>query len=667
MVLLEAIRVSIFSRIAQTIIPTIVFLCFCQFYLYRGLSKKEKIKGLCLNFCVSYFSSFILERAIEQIIRYFLLKINSGIKYSTFISLFIAFIIVFVIYTNLFIAEVDYRNTVADESISKCFGFFIYSNYVLTIITATSISHNFLQFTFAYLAFCVIARVIFSKDLFKIMQIYPSNKNSKENYCLWAMIIIMTCFFYLPKKVMLSGIVGAGKFFISWYSVLSICLFVFCNVVFKLLFEQAYHEYTLIKTLAVDELTGLMNRRTFIEKGQKIISGINNNSVAVIFVNISNFKAINLNYGKSVGDLILTKLGKALTDTFTDAHVISRLSDDHFAIITPNIDSIELDSIKCRNALMVEQSICDIVLKVGIYVANKKSIDINDALDNSMEASRNAPISKTVSIMYFDNEILEEYKITKYVVDNVDAAIHDGRFKVYYQPIVDPITGMYKSAEALVRWNDNKTGFLPPAKFVPALEQNNLIYKVDCFVFEQICKDHKKLIEMGLKPIPVSFNISRKDFFNIDMVDYVEKMVHKYEVSKELFKIEITESAFCQDDDFLIKQLIRFAELGYKVWMDDFGSGYSSLNLMGTFKFDGIKLDMVFLRNMTPMKKELMRGIVHSAKLLGIEVLSEGVETKEQNDIVIDIGCDLAQGFRYCMPMPLDEHIETSRKKVIDE
>ena len=484
MVLLEAIRVSIFSRITQTIIPTIVFLCFCQYYLYRGFSKKERIKGLCLNFGVSYFSSFILERAIEQIVRFFLLKIIGGIKYSTFISLFIAFIIVFVLYTNLFIAEIDYRNTVADEKISKYFGFFVYSNYVLTIITATSISHNFFQFTFAFVVFCIIAKIIFSKDIFKIMQIYPSSRNSKENYCLWAMIIIMTCFFYLPKKVMLSGIIGAGKFFISWYSILSICLFVFCNIVFKLLFEQAYHEFRMIKTLAVDELTGLMNRRTFIEKGQEIISGINNNSVAVIFVNISNFKAVNLNYGKSAGDIILKKLGNALTETFIDANVIARLSDDHFAIITPNVDSIELDSIKCRNALMVEQNICDIVLRVGIYVVKKKTIDINDALDNSMEASRNAAVSKTVSIMYFDNEILEEYKITKYVVDNVDSAIHDGRFKVYYQPIVDPKTGMYKSAEALVRWIQADGSIVSPGDFIPLFEENGFVEKVDFYILE---------------------------------------------------------------------------------------------------------------------------------------------------------------------------------------
>ncbi|MCR5468121.1 MAG: EAL domain-containing protein [Lachnospiraceae bacterium] len=253
--------------------------------------------------------------------------------------------------------------------------------------------------------------------------------------------------------------------------------------------------------------------------------------------------------------------------------------------------------------------------------------------------------------------------ITEYVIANLENALENGWIKVYYQPVVRTLTGQLCGAESLARWEDPKMGFLTPNMFIDALEKSGQIHKLDCFMVRQVCSDISERIHNGLDAVPVSINFSRADLKSTDMLKVLEDAAEKYDVPRDYIHVEITESMIVSDADFMSTMIERFRSAGYEVWMDDFGSGYSSLTLLKDYQFDTLKLDMEFLRSLNDKSKSIITSTITMAKEINIMTLSEGVETKEQVEFLKEIGCGRLQGYFYGKPMPINDffaHMEKS-------
>ncbi|MCR5404677.1 MAG: EAL domain-containing protein [Butyrivibrio sp.] len=245
--------------------------------------------------------------------------------------------------------------------------------------------------------------------------------------------------------------------------------------------------------------------------------------------------------------------------------------------------------------------------------------------------------------------------ISDYVIQNIDTAIANNRIKIYYQPVVRSLTRQLCGAESLARWIDPVHGFLSPDKFIGALEAAKLIHKLDCFMIEHVCSDISDRMKKNLPMVPVSVNFSRLDFEELDMLDFVENLVSTYDIPRDFLHIEITESMIASDAALMDRVIKSFRGAGYEVWMDDFGSAYSSLTLLKDYEFDMLKLDMGFLSTFTERSRAIITSTTTMAKDIKIGTLAEGVETKEQAMFLRDIGCERLQGYYFGKPMPLDE------------
>lgn len=259
----------------------------------------------------------------------------------------------------------------------------------------------------------------------------------------------------------------------------------------------------------------------------------------------------------------------------------------------------------------------------------------------------------------------DAHSISDYVVSNIDAAIASEYIKVYFQPVVRTISKKLCGMEALARWIDPEVGFLSPADFIPALEESGEIYKLDLYVAEKVCENYRRVADNKEIPVPVSFNLSRIDFEKTDIFSEIEEDVKRYDVPRDMINIEITESMVIKDSERIYEVIKKFREAGYLVWMDDFGSGYSSLNVLKDYEFDELKIDMEFLRTFTERSREIIRSIVYMAKLIGIQTLAEGVETEEQYEFLRKVGCEKIQGYYFGKPMPYEDSIEQITDKNI--
>ncbi|SCY09737.1 EAL domain-containing protein [Butyrivibrio sp. INlla14] len=261
----------------------------------------------------------------------------------------------------------------------------------------------------------------------------------------------------------------------------------------------------------------------------------------------------------------------------------------------------------------------------------------------------------------------ERKEIAKYVVANIEKALENGWVKVYYQPVVRALTGQLCGAESLARWIDPEMGFLSPDKFIGALEESRQIHKLDCWIVKKVCSDISERIHNGLDAVPVSINFSRLDLEATDMLKVLEDAVDEYDIPRDYIHVEITESMIVSDAELMSGMIERFRSTGYEVWMDDFGSGYSSLTVLKDYHFDTLKLDMSFLRSFDDKSKAIITSTVIMAKEIDIMTLAEGVENQEQVEFLKNIGCGRLQGYYYGKPMPINDffdHIKESKIEI---
>ncbi|MCR4788254.1 MAG: EAL domain-containing protein [Lachnospiraceae bacterium] len=309
-----------------------------------------------------------------------------------------------------------------------------------------------------------------------------------------------------------------------------------------------------------------------------------------------------------------------------------------------------------------------IEIKAGLYMLDDDCNEVGIACDHARIACN--MIKRRYDKIYeiYEKDIHAKLKKQQYVLDNIDVAIEKQYIKVFYQPIIRVATGKICGYEALARWDDPKEGMLSPAEFIGTLEEYHMIHKVDIFILNIVCEDINNLMNEGKKIVPVSVNLSKLDFELLDIFTLTEQITQRYGLSRDMINIEITENALNSDSEHIKDGVKKFRDVGYHIWIDDFGSGYSSLNHFLDYDFDVLKLDLEFLRTFDkhPRAAELIRHIVYGATALGVLPLQEGVESQEHFDFLRSIKCERAQGYYFAKPMQLNDSREYTKSKGLE-
>ena len=412
----------------------------------------------------------------------------------------------------------------------------------------------------------------------------------------------------------------------------------------------------------IDGITGLPGQTRFLKEASLLLSlsGEPERKV-MLYMNIRNFRMYNLLYSSQRGNEFLQETARILKTAFPDA-LISRFSDDHFAILTGRT-GVEEKIDRAYKKIMALRKDVDLAVKFGLYVIVDGSMKPEIACDLAKTAADSIKDNYQLHLQVYTDKIGKKAFIKSYVMDHLQEAMDKKYIQIYLQPVIRTISGTLCSAEALSRWIDPVYGLLSPADFIPALEESRQIQKLDLYVLEEICKTYRSRVDKGLPVIPISFNLSRIDFYSGSIFEEVDAIVRKYQVPHCMIHVEITESVFVKDGVSISTQIDKFRDAGFEMWMDDFGSGYSSLNVLKDYHFDEIKIDMAFLSSFTQKAKDIIKSTVRMAKDIGIHTLVEGVETEEQRDFVRSIGCEKIQGWYYGRPMPLSELESCIREK----
>lgn len=415
-----------------------------------------------------------------------------------------------------------------------------------------------------------------------------------------------------------------------------------------------------------DELTGLHNMTHFLKNAGTGIQNLweQGRSPVILYFDLKDLKLYNSRYGFKVGDEQICRLAGQIEQSF-GMESTSRFESDHFVAYADG-EHIEKKLRDLFSRMKGSKNGDSLPVKVGIYKCMNDGTGLATACDNAKLACSSISQNTNSEFAYFEEGLLEEAHFKNYIMQNFDAAVKNGWLTVYYQPVVRAMTSTVCGGEALVRWIDPEYGMIMPGRFIPILEETGQIFGLDLYVFEHVCMDHCTLKESGEDVVPVSVNLSRKDFLHDDLVEKLDAISRKYGVPREFTNLEITESAFVGDIDRVGEHIRRLHELGYHVWMDDFGSGYSSLSVLKNFAFDELKIDMSFLRNFDEKSKKIITSIVRMAKEIGIQTLAEGVETEEQFFFLKNAGCEIIQGYYFSKPMPLDETIPFFQKRGIE-
>ncbi|SDW23572.1 diguanylate cyclase (GGDEF) domain-containing protein [Lachnospiraceae bacterium KHCPX20] len=412
----------------------------------------------------------------------------------------------------------------------------------------------------------------------------------------------------------------------------------------------------------VDYTTGLIQRSAFSSYARGFVFRHHkNHRISVLWMDIDDFKSYNKLYGYQAGDRLLRQIADVIKDVFGDG-VVAHCNEDHYAVMCYR-ENMEEQITKLLAKVTALSKKSSLLLNIGVYDLNNQdvlSLDIDQMLDHARMACRSIKDNYDVSVGYYHEALGQKVLRDQYVLSHLREAISMNWIKVYYQPIASAAENKIVEMEALARWEDPTYGFLTPDQFIPLLEKRHLIHYMDTCVMEQVARNYRVAVDQGLPVCPVSINLSRLDFEDCDIVAEIDAIRRDYDMPKYMLHIEITESAMNEKDTALTEGIARFTREGYQVWMDDFGSGYSSLNVLKDYRFGVIKFDMQFLRDFQiPEKSERTRKILEAmipmVRSLGMVTLTEGVETDEEADYLRSIGCQMLQGYFISKPKPFED------------
>lgn len=420
-----------------------------------------------------------------------------------------------------------------------------------------------------------------------------------------------------------------------------------------------------------DLITGIYSKMKFYQETRQMLLDAHGDKYAFIRFDIDRFKMINNFYGVKEGDRILLAVASELekiSKSF-DRFVYGRLENDVFAVCMPQDDeSVDLIVNAIQIRLRKVNKDYNIKVSCGVYKIDDYNMDISEMYDRAFLAAKNVKGKFMQNISYYEDSMIEEMRHEQYVINDVNKAIEEEQFAVYLQPKINLITEQSYGAEALVRWIHPERGMISPAEFIPVYERNGIIGRLDQYMWRHVCMLLRKWIDQGMTPNPISVNVSRVNLYNPHLVEILKNLITEFRIPASLLNLELTESAFMEDQELITNTMKKLHDLGFRIMMDDFGSGYSSLNILKDMELDYLKVDMKFLEgeDFNGKGEKVLTSIIRMAKWLHIPAIVEGVETIEQVDFLKCIGCEYAQGFYFARPMPIENYekfIEEEKKR----
>ena len=427
------------------------------------------------------------------------------------------------------------------------------------------------------------------------------------------------------------------------------------------------HDEQLHQMMEHDPLTGLLNTRGFRERVEELLRANPDKHYFLTYHNIRNFKFINDSYGREAGDELLKFWAKVSLESISEEYeAIGRIDTDHFAALRLITDEkkmkAEAKSVfePVQNFFINQDKDTKIHICTGIYVLTPQDLqkmDVDHMIDLARMTEKRVRINREDSHALYNPEQWQKSKHDAEIVNLLPAAIQSGDIRVWYQPQVNADTKKIVGAEALCRWHHADSGWLSPMDFIPTLEEAGLILDLDRFVWEKVCQDLRRWNEKGMRRT-VSVNVSRDDIRqDWDIAAHFQQLIQKYELTPDQLHIEITETAYAENADFLINTTKNLRALGFYVEMDDFGSGYSSLHMLKEVPVDRIKMDLHFLTASGDPEKgrTIISSVIQMIHRLGMNMIAEGVETVEQASFLQSQGCSEMQGYLFYKPMPVSD------------
>ncbi len=406
-----------------------------------------------------------------------------------------------------------------------------------------------------------------------------------------------------------------------------------------------------------DGLTNLYTKDYFLKKTEELLRSDDEKHYVAVYANVSNFKLINDIFGTGFGDYCLKVIAEKIRETAPEGCTYGRMVGDTFGMCIPAdcFDDAELETALGHFKVNDGKLEHTVLIHMGVYFIPDKNIDVSVMFDRARMAVNTIKNDYQIFVAYYDDAMRNQVLWDQNISSHLGEAITEKQIIPYLQPIVDT-DGKPVGAEALVRWIHPQLGFLSPAKFVPVFERNGMIAEVDKYMWRCACEILAKWKEEGLN-LFVSINISPKDFYFMDVVSVIISYADKYNIDRSRLRIEITESVMMDDNRYRMRIMNDFREAGFIVEIDDFGSGYSSLNMLKDMPVDIIKIDMGFLNRsqVNDRAQKILHNIINMNSDLGIVSLTEGVETDEQYRMLLDMGCRLFQGYHFAKPMPVAE------------
>ena len=421
-----------------------------------------------------------------------------------------------------------------------------------------------------------------------------------------------------------------------------------------------------------DVVTGLYTKTVFYDKAQKFLAESGTGKeFCLVALDVEHFKLFNEWYGREAGDKFLADIALRLKETCAArGGIAGYFGNDDFAIIIPNkkdvLKFLEADII---GRVREYEDSAGFMPAFGVYFIENKDMDVSSMHDRAKIALSKIKGNYGSRMNFYEHGMMLKIEEEHLLLKEVPRALFGHEFVFYLQPKCNMATGKIIGAEALVRWKKPDGTLVPPSEFIPVLEKNGFITNLDKYIWEEVCHFLRSLLDRGVRPVPISINVSRVDIYSMNVATFIGNLLRTYQIDPKLLEVEITESAYTEKMDTINEVVNVMRMRGMSVHMDDFGSGYSSLNMLNDVNIDVLKLDMKFLsisENRLGKGVGILEAVVNMARMMGTKVIVEGVESKEQVDFLLGMGCEYAQGYFFYKPVPAEDFEElllTNRKQ----
>ncbi len=423
-----------------------------------------------------------------------------------------------------------------------------------------------------------------------------------------------------------------------------------------------------VRFLEYDSLTGIYSQQKFYQLTREMLDSSSDEEFAFIHFDIDRFKMINALYGAAEGDRLICYVAYAIKMTMDEygKSTYGRINGDIFGICMAYKQIKDIYNILEQIKARVRKHVVNYYFETcaGIYLIQDREMEVDAIFDNASIAATQCKENYMIHEALFTKEMNDKVKHEQSVIDEMSKALDEGQFIVYFQPKYDLEGYNPGGAEALVRWRKPDGTIVSPGEFIPIFEKNGFITKLDFYVWEKVCQFIRQELDEGREPAPISVNVSRVNLYNPNFLESLIDLVEKYKILPRYLHLELTESAFSDSAERIQDAVKYLHKAGFTILMDDFGSGYSSLNVLKDVDLDVLKIDMKFFSKGGTQEKgaKIIEAVIKMAEALDMTVIAEGVEDKEQVEFLTKLGCDYIQGYYFAKPMPEEQY-----KKLINE